>query len=168
MPVISYLKASLVLNAPVVPVVLPRTKSIRHAAVEVAPAAGQPVATPGPSVARSGAKPACGYVTENVASAVLSVRIVLAAAELLAAMRDRTKFGIAIAAMIRMMATTISSSINEKPFCLRMLRYLLFIPLVVKPVSFLPLHESVVALVIGTFRTTLAPATAAYALFCKL
>src|SRR5579872_132369 len=127
MPVISYLKASLVLNAPVVPVVLPRTKSIRHAAVEVAPAAGQPVATPGPSVARSGAKPACGYVTENVACAVLSVRIVLAAAELLAAMRDRTKFGMAIAAMIRMMATTISSSINEKPFCLRMLRYLLIL-----------------------------------------
>src|SRR5271165_146478 len=35
----------------------------------------------------------------------------------LAAMRARSKFGIAIAAMIRMMATTISSSISEKPFC---------------------------------------------------
>src|ERR1700686_4889816 len=39
----------------------------------------------------------------------------------LAAMRARSKFGIAIAAMIRMIATTISSSISEKPFCLRIL-----------------------------------------------
>src|SRR6266404_4498159 len=37
-----------------------------------------------------------------------------------AAMRERSKFGMAMAAMIRMIATTISSSINEKPFCLRM------------------------------------------------
>jgi hypothetical protein len=38
----------------------------------------------------------------------------------LAAILDRSKFGIAMAAMIRMMATTISNSINEKPFSLRM------------------------------------------------
>ena len=44
----------------------------------------------------------------------------------LALMRARSKFGIAIAAMIRMIATTISNSINEKPFCLRIL---LFCPL---------------------------------------
>src|SRR5437588_11849152 len=31
----------------------------------------------------------------------------------------RSRFGMAIAAMIRMIATTISNSINEKPFCLR-------------------------------------------------
>src|SRR5215472_12836307 len=32
-------------------------------------------------------------------------------------MRERSKFGIAIAAMIKMIATTISNSIREKPFC---------------------------------------------------
>src|SRR5271154_3814356 len=41
-----------------------------------------------------------------------------AADESLAAIRARSKLGIAMAAMIRMMATTISSSISEKPFCL--------------------------------------------------
>src|SRR5438270_14043783 len=35
-------------------------------------------------------------------------------------MRDRSRFGIAIAAMIRMIATTISSSISEKPFAFRL------------------------------------------------
>ena len=35
----------------------------------------------------------------------------------LAAIFERSKFGIAIAAMIKMMATTISNSIREKPFC---------------------------------------------------
>jgi hypothetical protein len=38
-----------------------------------------------------------------------------------AAMRERSKFGIAIAAMIKMIATTIKSSIREKPFCFFML-----------------------------------------------
>src|ERR1700736_5300533 len=37
----------------------------------------------------------------------------------LADMRARIKFGMGVTAMIRMMAPTISSSINEKPFCLR-------------------------------------------------
>src|SRR5213595_2745652 len=37
----------------------------------------------------------------------------------LAATRARSKFGIAIAAIMRMIATTISNSISEKPFCLR-------------------------------------------------
>jgi hypothetical protein len=36
-------------------------------------------------------------------------------------MRERSKFGIAIAAMIKMIATTIKSSIREKPFCFFML-----------------------------------------------
>jgi hypothetical protein len=39
-------------------------------------------------------------------------------------MRARSKFGIAIAAMIRMIATTISNSISEKPFCLRISSFL--------------------------------------------
>ncbi len=45
--------------------------------------------------------------------------MVLAAAESLAAIRARSKLGMAMAAMIKMIATTISSSIKEKPFCLR-------------------------------------------------
>src|ERR1700726_368325 len=49
----------------------------------------------------------------------MMVRSEAAAEESLAAIRARIKLGIAIAAMIRMMATTISSSISEKPFCLR-------------------------------------------------
>src|SRR5580658_4499619 len=47
------------------------------------------------------------------------VRIEATADDSLAAIRARSKFGIAIAAMIRMMATTISNSISEKPFCFR-------------------------------------------------
>src|SRR6266446_1264025 len=35
----------------------------------------------------------------------------------LAAIRERSRFGMAIAAMIKMIATTISNSIREKPFC---------------------------------------------------
>src|SRR5579871_4926427 len=50
---------------------------------------------------------------------VLMVRMDATADDSLAAMRARSKFGIAMAAMIRMIATTISSSISEKPFCLR-------------------------------------------------
>src|SRR5256885_6016225 len=52
--------------------------------------------------------------------AVLMVRIPLAADDSLAAIRARSRFGMAIAAMIRMIATTISNSINEKPlsFCI--------------------------------------------------
>src|SRR5262245_5723252 len=47
------------------------------------------------------------------------VRIELTAEDSLAAMRARSKLGIAMAAMIRMIATTINNSINEKPFCFR-------------------------------------------------
>jgi hypothetical protein len=43
-----------------------------------------------------------------------------------AAILERSKFGIAIAAIIRMIATTIKSSINEKPFCLRIFFISLF------------------------------------------
>src|SRR5215470_10964680 len=34
-----------------------------------------------------------------------------------AAIRERRRFGMAIAAITRMMSTTMSSSINENPFC---------------------------------------------------
>src|ERR1700730_12257147 len=51
------------------------------------------------------------------------VRMEPTADDSLAAMRARSKFGIAIAAMIRMIATTISSSLSEKPFCLRICNF---------------------------------------------
>jgi hypothetical protein len=60
-------------------------------------------------------------VVEKVTSAVLRVRREPAADASFAAMRDRIKFGIAMAAIIRMIATTISNSIREKPFCFFML-----------------------------------------------
>src|SRR5581483_2876662 len=47
------------------------------------------------------------------------VRTPLAADDSLAAIRARSRFGMAMAAMIRMIATTISNSISEKPFCFR-------------------------------------------------
>jgi hypothetical protein len=46
---------------------------------------------------------------------VLMVRIEPTADASLAAMRARSKFGIAMAAMINIIATTISSSISENP-----------------------------------------------------
>src|ERR1700693_1269689 len=47
----------------------------------------------------------------------------------LADILERSKLGMAIAAMIRMIATTISSSMREKPFCLlRIARYPLYVP----------------------------------------
>ena len=51
--------------------------------------------------------------------ALVYVRIVFTADASLAEIFALIKFGIAIAAMIRMIATTIKSSIREKPFCLR-------------------------------------------------
>ena len=55
---------------------------------------------------------------ERVSKVVTRGGIELAADDSLAEMRARNKFGMAMAAMIRMIATTISSSISEKPFCL--------------------------------------------------
>src|SRR5271169_4738227 len=49
--------------------------------------------------------------------AVLMVRNELTADASLAEIRARSKFGIAMAAIIRIIATTIRSSISEKPFC---------------------------------------------------
>src|SRR5258707_15723712 len=78
-----------------------------------------------PRLVSNGAKPAAGYVVENVTSAVLIVRREPTAEASFAAIRDRSRFGMAIAAMIRMIATTISNSIREKPFCLFMILVLL-------------------------------------------
>src|SRR5579862_2708907 len=49
---------------------------------------------------------------------VFNVRKEATADASLAAIFERSRFGIAIAAMIKMIATTISNSISEKPFCL--------------------------------------------------
>ncbi len=51
------------------------------------------------------------------------VRMEATADDSLAAMRARSKFGIAIAAMIRMIATTISSSISVDLFSLFEFRF---------------------------------------------
>jgi hypothetical protein len=47
------------------------------------------------------------------------VRIEATAEASLALMRERIRFGMAIAAMTNMMVTTTSNSISENPFCLR-------------------------------------------------
>src|ERR1700719_434177 len=49
------------------------------------------------------------------------VRTEATADDSLTAILARSRFGMAIAAMIRIMATTINSSISEKPFCLELL-----------------------------------------------
>src|SRR5204863_6584888 len=78
-----------------------------------------------PPRADRAAKPTVGYVVEKVTSAVLMVRIEPTAEASFAAIRDLRRFGIAMAAMIRMIATTISNSIREKPFCFFMMLDLL-------------------------------------------
>ena len=57
-------------------------------------------------------------MVENATEEVLMVRIEPTADASLAAIFERSRFGMAIAAMIKMIATTISNSISEKPFCL--------------------------------------------------
>src|SRR6202043_601865 len=73
-----------------------------------------------PRGARVAGKPIEEYVLKYAASATLMEWMEAAAEESFAAMRARIRFGIAMAAMISMIATTIRSSISEKPFCLRM------------------------------------------------
>src|SRR5258707_222599 len=55
--------------------------------------------------------------TVNTTSEVFTVRNEATAEVSFAAMRERRRLGIAIAATTRMMATTISSSMREKPLC---------------------------------------------------
>src|SRR5438445_4092804 len=57
------------------------------------------------------------YTTLFRSSAVLIVRTELTAEASFAAIRDRRRFGMAMAAMIKMIATTIRSSMRENPFC---------------------------------------------------
>src|SRR5581483_10537457 len=85
------------------------------------------LASAGPRAPRVAAKPTPGYEVEYSMFAVTSVRTEAAAEDSLAAILARSRFGMAIAAMIKMIATTISNSINEKPFCLRILVLSLFL-----------------------------------------
>src|SRR5579871_571599 len=92
----------------------------------------QPVAVVGvqvptglPMLAIEEANPTEGYAALYEISAVLTLRTEPTADASLADIRARIRFGIAMAAMIRMMATTISNSISEKPFCFRMFFFLL-------------------------------------------
>ncbi len=94
-----------------------KTQSTRHAFVEVGVV--QPVEALGPSAAMVEENPVSGNVDWYAAWAVFNVRIELTAEDSFAAMRARKRLGMAIAAMIKMIATTISSSINEKPRCFR-------------------------------------------------
>src|SRR5215831_1102593 len=93
---------------------LPTTAPIKQPVVLDGVHGGAP-----PSWVRSLVKPCAGYAALYEISAVLIVRTEPTADDSLADIRARIRFGMAIAAMIRMMATTISSSIREKPFCWR-------------------------------------------------
>src|SRR3954471_22633353 len=89
------------------------TESITQAVVELGTHAA-PRAPP--RLTSAGAYPTVGYAVWYVISPVVTVRTEATAEDSFAAIRARSRFGIAIAAMIRMIATTISSSISEKPF----------------------------------------------------
>src|SRR5207244_3553993 len=96
-----------------------------------ATAPGQAVLTPPvPRLAKSVGYPTVGYAVWYDSIAVSMVRTDAAADDSLAAIRARSRFGMAIAAMIRMIATTISNSISEKPFCLRISFSLISMPIV--------------------------------------
>src|SRR5579859_3559868 len=64
------------------------------------------------------------------------VRVPAAADDSLAEILARIKLGIAMAAMIRMIATTISNSINEKPFCFFMVLLFSFSLKILSPTRF--------------------------------
>src|SRR5579871_7031044 len=87
---------------------LASTESIKQAVVELGTQAA-PRAPP--RLTSVGAKPIVGYAVLYVTSAELAVRMEATADDSFADMRARNRFGIAMAAIIRMMATTINSSI---------------------------------------------------------
>jgi len=91
------------------------TLSIKQAEVDVGGTVEEQVP---PKLTKFGEYPAVGNDVSNDVCAEFNVRIEAAAEDSFAAAFERSRFGIAIAAMIKMIATTISNSINEKPFCL--------------------------------------------------
>src|SRR5260370_23706345 len=88
------------------------SESIKQAAVATAAMQGEAPPRDGKSIEYP-----LPQLEEYVTSAVPMVRTEPTADDSLAAIFERSKFGMAMAAMIRMIATTIKSSIREKPFC---------------------------------------------------
>src|SRR5260370_27751149 len=80
------------------------------------PAAAQSPA-PGPMFTNAAGKPFVGHCAEYCTFAVFNVRTEPTAEDSFAEMRALSRLGMAMAAMIRMIATTISNSIREKPLC---------------------------------------------------
>jgi hypothetical protein len=89
---------------------LASTLSRKQAVAEL----GEQGAAP-PRFVRTEAYPTAGYAELYEISAVAICRTELAAEDSLAAILARKRLGIAIAAMIKIIATTIRSSISEKP-----------------------------------------------------
>src|SRR5208283_4970605 len=81
------------------------------------PAPVQSFAAEGPMTVKLAGKPKVGHCVAYCVLAVFNVRTEPTAEDSFAEMRAFSKFGMAIAAMIRMIATTISNSISENPFC---------------------------------------------------
>src|ERR1700674_2460850 len=78
---------------------------------------GEPMQGSGPpSRFNVDGKPRSGYETEYVTAAVSIARMEATAEASLARMRERRKLGTAIAEMIRITATTSTSSMRENPF----------------------------------------------------
>jgi hypothetical protein len=99
---------------------LARPESIKHAEPAAGTAGGTQLADAPPSL-RDGksAENPIGNVVEYMISEVMIVRMDEIAEASFALMRERIRFGIATAAMTKIMATTISSSMSENPFCFR-------------------------------------------------
>src|SRR5713101_4365511 len=77
---------------------------------------------PSPRFARLAENPIPGNADEYEISAVFNACREAAADASLACMRARNRLGIAIAAIMRIIATTINNSISEKPFCARFMK----------------------------------------------
>src|SRR3954468_7630127 len=88
-----------------------------HAVELVGPVLGQlELPAPGPRVAREAAYPTTGYETAYATCAVEISRTLAAAEDSFAEILALIRLGMAIAAMTKMIATTINNSISEKPF----------------------------------------------------
>jgi hypothetical protein len=72
---------------------------------------------PGPRLARFAEYPTNGNEAAYEICAVEICRMLAAAEDSSAEIFARSRLGIAIAAITKIIATTISSSISEKPFC---------------------------------------------------
>jgi hypothetical protein len=99
---------------------LASVESIRHAEAATGTAGGTQLADAPPSLrdGKSEENP-IGYVVEYIISEVMIARMDEIAEASFALIRERMRFGMATAAMIKIMATTISNSMSENPFCFR-------------------------------------------------